>query len=102
MNMYWIYYIGKGIVNMNEIDKAVLTIRMGHIAELCSRGTYNMRDTIEVDGVAYTRGDIWDKLDTIAEELMQEDLAMEEKEFLVQRALYLLNQLKEYYIGRKQ
>jgi hypothetical protein len=41
---------------------------------------------------------LWERLCKVGEELMDESLAMEEVEFLIQRAEYLIGQLSQYYI----
>jgi hypothetical protein len=84
---------------MNDIDRLVLTIQMSHMSELCYWGTVNMNKPVEVEGILYSREDIWNKLDGIADELSAGGLDTEETEYLVQRALFLLDMVKQYYIG---
>lgn len=75
---------------MEEKDRVILSIGFARLGKLCYIGT--KEDAMQ---------NIWNKLDIIAEELEAGGLDKEEEEFLVQRALYLFNELKQYYIGGK-
>lgn len=72
---------------MNELDKVVLRSQFSLMQRVCYIGK---PDAME---------DTWDKLEKCTMEMLDESLSIEEREFSMQRALYLLNELKQYYIG---
>lgn len=43
--------------------------------------------------------ELWDKLSGVVNEMMDDTLSIEEREFLLARVYHLVDELKQYYIG---